>query len=103
MRTVIVGGGAAGIGAAGAARAAGPAEEVPVYAEFEDAAYSPCGIPYVHGREIPDFDRFIFWLRVFAPTYRRLPWKVRSAFIQRMPGSHRRDWSRHVNSTAGPA
>ena len=28
-----------------------------VYTEFEDAAYSPCGIPYVHGREIPDFDR----------------------------------------------
>jgi NADH oxidase (H2O2-forming) len=57
MRTVIVGGGAAGIGAAGAARAADPAGEVTVYTEFEDAAYSPCGIPYVHGREIPDFDR----------------------------------------------
>ena len=31
----------------------------------------------------------VFWLRVFAPTYRRLPWKVRSALIQAMPGSHR--------------
>ena len=56
-RTVIVGGGAGGIGAAGAAKAADPQGEVIVYTEYEDAAYSPCGIPYVHGREIPDFDR----------------------------------------------
>jgi NADH oxidase (H2O2-forming) len=57
MKTVIVGGGAGGIGAAGAARAADRGGEVVVYTEYEDAAYSPCGIPYVHGREIPDFDR----------------------------------------------
>jgi NADH oxidase (H2O2-forming) len=56
-RTVVVGGGAAGIGAAGAARATKPDDEVVVFTEFEDAAYSPCGIPYVHGREIPDFER----------------------------------------------
>jgi NADH oxidase (H2O2-forming) len=46
-----------GIGAAGAAKAADPQGEVIVYTEYEDAAYSPCGIPYVHGKEIPDFDR----------------------------------------------
>ncbi len=45
----------------------------------------------------------IFWLRLFAPTYRRLPWKVRSTLIQVMPGSHRRDWSSRVTSTQGPA
>jgi NADH oxidase (H2O2-forming) len=56
-RIVIVGGGAAGIGAAGAAKGTDPGAEVTVYTEFEDAAYSPCGIPYVHGGEIPDFDR----------------------------------------------
>ncbi|HEV3365808.1 MAG TPA: FAD-dependent oxidoreductase [Acidimicrobiia bacterium] len=56
-RTVVVGGGAGGIGAAGAAKAADKQAEVVVYTEYEDAAYSPCGIPYVHGREIPDFDR----------------------------------------------
>jgi NADH oxidase (H2O2-forming) len=56
-RTVVVGGGAGGIGAAGAAKAADKQAEVMVYTEYEDAAYSPCGIPYVHGREIPDFDR----------------------------------------------
>src|SRR5947208_8356522 len=56
-RTVVVGGGAAGIGAAGAAKAADPSGEVVVYTEYEDCAYSPCGIPYVHGKEIPDFER----------------------------------------------
>ena len=55
-RTVIVGGGAAGIGAAGAFKGAMPAGEVVVFTEFEDAAYSPCGIPYVHGKEIPSFE-----------------------------------------------
>jgi NADH oxidase (H2O2-forming) len=56
-KIVVVGGGAAGIGAAGGAKAADNSAEVVVYTEYEDAAYSPCGIPYVHGKEIPDFDR----------------------------------------------
>lgn len=56
-RIVIVGGGAAGIGAAGAAKGTDPAAEVIVYTQYQDAAYSPCGIPYVHGKEIPDFER----------------------------------------------
>ena len=56
LRTVVVGGGAAGIGAAGACKGAQPGGEVVVFTEFEDAAYSPCGIPYVHGREIPSFE-----------------------------------------------
>ena len=56
-RIVVVGGGAAGIGAAGAAKGTDPTAEVIVYTEYQDAAYSPCGIPYVHGKEIPDFER----------------------------------------------
>jgi NADH oxidase (H2O2-forming) len=56
-RILIVGGGAAGIGAAGAAKGTDPDAEVVVYTEYQDAAYSPCGIPYVHGGEIPDFER----------------------------------------------
>ena len=56
-RIVVVGGGAAGIGAAGAAKGTDPTVEVIVYTEYQDAAYSPCGIPYVHGKEIPDFER----------------------------------------------
>ena len=57
QRIVVIGGGAAGIGAAGAARAVDPSADVRVYTEFEDVGYSPCGIPYVHGKEIPDFER----------------------------------------------
>ena len=56
-RIVVVGGGAAGMGAAGGVKAADPRSEVVVYTEFDDVAYSPCGIPYVHGKEIADFER----------------------------------------------
>ena len=35
-----------------------------------------------------------FWLNVFAPTYRQLPWKMRRRTIQAMPGSHRQSWTR---------
>ncbi|WP_232663337.1 FAD-dependent oxidoreductase [Pseudonocardia sp. TRM90224] len=56
-KTVIIGGGAAGLGSAGGVKAADPSAEVVVYTQFEDVAYSPCGIPYVHGGEIPDFER----------------------------------------------
>lgn len=56
MKIVVVGGGAAGLGAAGAAQGASPDAEVVVYTEFEDVAYSPCGIPFVHGKDIESFD-----------------------------------------------
>jgi NADH oxidase (H2O2-forming) len=56
-RIIVVGGGAAGMGAAGAAQGIDRDASITVVTSFEDAAYSPCGIPYVHGREIPDFDR----------------------------------------------
>lgn len=56
-RIVVVGGGAGGMGAAGAAKGTDPDAEIVVFTEFEDSAYSPCGIPYVHGKEIPDFER----------------------------------------------
>jgi NADH oxidase (H2O2-forming) len=56
-RIVVIGGGAAGIGAAGAARATDRDADVRVFTEYEDVGYSPCGIPYVHGREIDSFDR----------------------------------------------
>lgn len=35
----------------------------------------------------------MFWLRVFAPLYRMLPWSLRHRFMLLMPGSHRRQWS----------
>ncbi|HET9561139.1 MAG TPA: FAD-dependent oxidoreductase, partial [Propionibacteriaceae bacterium] len=56
-KIVIVGGGAGGMGAAGGVKAADPKAEVVVYTGFDDVAYSPCGIPYVHGREIENFEK----------------------------------------------
>jgi len=45
------------MGAAGGVKAVDPASEVVVYTGFDDVAYSPCGIPYVHGKEIDSFER----------------------------------------------
>ncbi|CAN5182014.1 FAD-dependent oxidoreductase [soil metagenome] len=56
LRIVIIGGGAAGIGTAGAARQTAPDAEVVVFTEYEDVGYSPCGIPYVHSGEIDEFE-----------------------------------------------
>jgi NADH oxidase (H2O2-forming) len=56
---VVVGGSAAGMGAAGAAKQVDPSARVVVFTELQDVAYSPCGIPYVHGKEIDSFDRLI--------------------------------------------
>ena len=56
QRIVVIGGGGGGLGAAGGAKAVDPSAEVIVFTEFEDVAYSPCGIPFVHGKEIPSFE-----------------------------------------------
>ncbi|MGH3192020.1 MAG: NAD(P)/FAD-dependent oxidoreductase, partial [Streptosporangiaceae bacterium] len=58
-RIVVIGGSAGGMGAAGAAKQQDPHAQVMVFTDLADVAYSPCGIPYVHGREIPDFDRLV--------------------------------------------
>ena len=47
----------------GRPRAPTRSADVRVYTEFEDVGYSPCGIPYVHGREIPDFERLFLATR----------------------------------------
>ncbi len=57
MKTVVIGGGSAGTGAAGGVKAASPDNEVVVYTDFQDIAYSPCGIPFVHGKEIESFSK----------------------------------------------
>lgn len=59
MRIVVVGGGAAGIGAQGGAKGTAPDAEVVLYTEYEDVGYSPCGIPFVHGKEIEKFEDLI--------------------------------------------
>ena len=43
-----------------------------------------------------------FWLRVFVPAYRLLPWKLRHAVMRSMPGSHRRQWT-YPKPPTGPA
>jgi hypothetical protein len=35
----------------------------------------------------------IFWLKVFAPIYRVLPWPLRRRLMTAMPGSHRKTWA----------
>jgi NADH oxidase (H2O2-forming) len=56
QRLIIIGGGAAGTAAATTAKRMNPDLHAIVFSEFEDIAYSPCGIPYAHGREIPEFE-----------------------------------------------
>ena len=53
----VIGGGAAGISAASMAKRTNPDATVIICTEFEDVAYSPCGIPYVIAGEIPEFQR----------------------------------------------
>ncbi len=53
----VIGGGAAGISAASMAKRTNPDAKVICLTEFEDVAYSPCGVPYVLGKEIPEFER----------------------------------------------
>ena len=55
-RVIVIGGGGAGTAAATIAKRLKPELRVSVFTEFADIAYSPCGIPFVHGREIPKFE-----------------------------------------------
>jgi NADH oxidase (H2O2-forming) len=55
-RVIVIGGGGAGTAAATIAKRLKPELKVSVFTEFQDIAYSPCGIPFVHGREIEKFE-----------------------------------------------
>ena len=44
----------------------------------------------------------VFWLRVYVPLYRAVPWPVRSALMRGMPGSHRMTWTK-TQRPRGPA
>jgi NADH oxidase (H2O2-forming) len=55
-RIVVIGGGGAGTGAATTAIQTDRSLDVTLITEFEDIAYSPCGIPYVFSRQIKKFD-----------------------------------------------
>jgi hypothetical protein len=60
------------------------------------AKYGVALPPRPRGREI-------FWLRVYVPAYRAVPWPVRSAIVRRLPGSHRMIWTRtqHPRASGG--
>jgi NADH oxidase (H2O2-forming) len=64
-RIVVVGGGSAGTGAATMAIQTDRALDVTLLTEFEDIAYSPCGIPYAFAREVPSFDTLFLQPREF--------------------------------------
>ena len=55
-RLIVIGGGGAGTAAATIAKRLNPDMKVTLFTEFPDIAYSPCGIPFVHGREIDKFE-----------------------------------------------
>jgi len=57
------------------------------------------GVP---GPRPPKGVKEVFWLRVFAPAYRTLPWPLRHRILRSMPGSHRKTWAPPPRST-GPA
>jgi hypothetical protein len=59
-----------------------------------------------HGRPCPRPKEGVkgwFFLTLFAPIYRRLPWRFRSFVLQSMPGSHRRAWTPRPRQPLGPA
>jgi hypothetical protein len=60
----------------------------------------------LHGRPCPrpkEGFKGWFFLTLFAPIYRRLPWRFRSFVLQSMPGSHRRAWTPRPRQPLGPA
>jgi len=67
-RIVIIGAHAAGVDAASAARKTDRAAEITLMTAQKKAGYSPCGIPFVLGGDIPGFDDLV----VFPPAYFRM-------------------------------
>ncbi|HEX2987859.1 MAG TPA: FAD-dependent oxidoreductase, partial [Chloroflexota bacterium] len=55
-RIVVIGGGPGGTAAATNAIQKDRSASVTLITDFEDIAYSPCGIPYAFGREVPTFE-----------------------------------------------
>lgn len=53
-------------------------------------------------RPLPPVGMAIFWRRIYVPIFHRMPLSWRSAIIARMPGSHRKKWTKQPPSK-GPA
>ena len=54
IKAIVIGGGAGGISAASTAKGLLPDASVTLFTEYEHVAYSPCGIPFVLGKDIPN-------------------------------------------------
>jgi len=67
-KIVIIGAHAAGVDAAAAARKTDRKAEITLMTKQKKPGYSPCGIPYVIGGQIPSFDDLV----VFPPAYFRM-------------------------------
>ena len=67
-KIVIIGAHAAGVDAAAAARKTDRKAEITLMTKQKTQGYSPCGIPYVIGGQIPRFDDLV----VFPPSYFRM-------------------------------
>ena len=67
-RIVIIGAHAAGVDAAAAARKTDRKAEITLMTKQKTQGYSPCGIPYVLGGQIPSFEDLV----VFPPSYFRM-------------------------------
>lgn len=59
-----------------------------------------------YGARMPEKARGLrehFWMHVFTPAYRLLPWGLRRRVIGALPGSHRRAWPVCSSRPQGPA
>ena len=45
----------------------------------------------------------VFFMKLFVPIYRVLPWKLRAFVLHAMPGSHRQTWTARERISKGPA
>ncbi len=61
-------------------------------------------VALAHGLQAPPPPRGIdvFWQRVYAPLFYRLPYPVRALVANRLPGSHRKTWHTPPQAS-GPA
>jgi NADH oxidase (H2O2-forming) len=64
-RIVIIGAHAAGVDAASAARKKDRTAEITLITEEKDAGYSRCGLPFVIGGQIPEFENLIVFPKAF--------------------------------------
>ena len=105
-RLIVIGGGGAGTAAATIAKRLNPDLHVTLFTEFPDIAYSPCGIPFVHGREIQDFESlFLSTVERYIEDGSTCGWRPRSPTSTSTagPSPPRTRTRASTGSSSGPA